>query len=118
MGIIQQKLYINGVWDEVVTLGRFLPLLTTSAVYTIVVKQHLTAAIVFKTVCYFTAVRNTVGFFCQMAVRYISELVVCFQRLQVGKPLGSLNFEVANIGMFIRQTDTMYLQDNTFVLCS
>ena len=84
MSIVKEKLYINGVWDEVCTLGRFLSQLTTFAVVNMIIQQHLTAAVVFKTVWFFIAVRDSVCFFCRMAVRNISELVVCFQRLQVG----------------------------------
>ena len=84
MGIVKQKLYINGLWDEVCTLGRFLPQMTTFAVQTLVMKQHLTASLVFKVLWYFIAVRDSILFFCQMAVRYVSELVVCFHRFQVG----------------------------------
>ena len=84
--IVRHKLLINGVWDEVGTLGRFVPQLVTFAVVTLVSDQHLSAALVFKTLWYFIAVQDTVCFFCQMAVRYISELIVCFQRLQVILP--------------------------------
>ena len=83
-GIITKKLYINGVWDEIVTLGRFIPTLLTFTIWTLVERRHITASMVFRTLWYFIAVRDTLGFFCQMAVRNVSELSVCFQRFKVG----------------------------------
>lgn len=56
MGIICQKVFIYGVWDEEYTLGRFLPQLTTLAVLTLIIRQHFTAAFVFKVMWYFIAV--------------------------------------------------------------
>lgn len=84
MKIIREAMYINGVWDETGTLGRFVPQLATLAVLTLVKKQHFSAALVFKMLWYFIAVQDTICFFCQMALRYISELVVCLRRFQVG----------------------------------
>ena len=57
----------------------------TSVVLTLIEDRHITASLVFKTLWYFITVRNAVCFFCQMAIRCISEIVVCFRRFQVGR---------------------------------
>ena len=118
MSIVRQKLDINGVWDEVCTLGRFLPQLATFAVLTMMIQQHLSAAVVFKTVWFFIAVRDSVCFFCQMAIRNISELGVCFKRFQVGRIFAMLKYIWCNdwLGLFcIQTTNSNYLH---LPLCS
>ena len=84
MHIIRTALYTNGVWDVTGEMGRFVPPLAVFAVFTLIQRQHLTAALIFKALWLFISVQDILCFFCQMAVRYISELVVCFKRFQVG----------------------------------
>ena len=49
MHIIRTALYTNGVWDVTGEMGRFVPPLAVFAVFTLIQRQHLTAALIRRT---------------------------------------------------------------------
>ena len=84
MTVHKKKMYLNGLWESVIDLGRSLPRLTTLAVMSLGFKGHIKARTMFMYINYMVYVEDMFCFSVQMAIKLISEAVVAVCRIQVG----------------------------------
>lgn len=91
MAVHRKKMYVKGLWESVVDLGRSMPRLTTLAVMSLAYRRPVSASVMFQYIMFMVVIEDMFCFSLQMAIRIMTEAAVSIGRVKVCKntsPLG------------------------------